>query len=161
VGVFLIASLWRWAFFGLVNFSLCLAGLAGYFIGAKSTVLNEDTFAALLETTPPEASEFISAKLVLAVVLTAALGIAVTIPYLRYNRSNLWGCLSRAALAALIFIVVGVTVPRPLGASVDLFLPAAFGTSAHNYFSKRKALEEQVRNRFDIANSYLVSSSGE
>lgn len=151
VGVFLIASLWRWAFFVLVNLSLCLAGLVGYFIGAKSIVINKDLITALLETTPPEASEFISKKLLVTVALTVVLGLSVTIPYLRCHRPNFWGLLSRTTLAALIFIVIGVTVPHPLGASAGVFLPAAFGARALNYYREREALEEQVQNRFDIS----------
>ena len=151
VGVFLIASLWRWAFFVLVNLSLFLAGLAGYFIGAKSIVISKDLFAALLETTPPEASEFISNKLLVTVVLTVVLGLSVTIPYLRCHRSNFGGFLSRTFLAALIFVVIGVTVPDPRGASEDVFLPLAFARSAYHYYLEREVLEEEARNQFDIA----------
>jgi lipid A ethanolaminephosphotransferase len=151
VGVFLIASLWRWAFFVLVNLSLFLAGLAGYFFGAKSVVIENDLFAALLETTPPEASEFISNKLLVTVVLTIVIGLSVTIPYLRCHRPNFAGFLSRTFLAALIFIVIGVTVPHPLEASGRVFLPAAFAASAHYYYLEREAFKEQVRSQFDIA----------
>jgi glucan phosphoethanolaminetransferase (alkaline phosphatase superfamily) len=151
VGVFLVGSLWRWAFFVSVNLSLCLAGLAGYFIGAKSIIINDEVFAAVLETTPSEASEFISNKLLVTLFLTLALGLSVTIPYLRCYRPNFAGFLSRSSLAALIFIVICATVRNPLGASVDVFLPAAFGTRAYEYYLKRAALIEQVRNQFDIA----------
>jgi glucan phosphoethanolaminetransferase (alkaline phosphatase superfamily) len=163
VGVFFIASLWRWAFFVLVNLSLCLAGLAGYFIGAKSIILNSNVFAALVEATPAEASEFVAAKLLVTVLLTAVLGVSVTIPYLCCNQFNFLGCLSRVTLAALIFIVVGVTVPHPLEASADVFLPADFGSRAYDYYLHRKALEEAVRNRFDIASlpSSIDSKTGE
>ena len=79
--VFLIASFSRWVFFALVNLSFLLAALAGYFIGQKGVTLDQNTIAAVLETTTPEASEFVSSKLLLTAAVAAGLGLTVTIAY--------------------------------------------------------------------------------
>ena len=65
--VFLIASFSRWVFFVLVNLSFLLVAVAGYFIGQRGAILDHNTIAAVLETTTPEASEFVWYKLLLTV----------------------------------------------------------------------------------------------
>ena len=148
---FLIASVSRWAFFLVVNISLFLVALAGYFIGAQDVILNKDIIAAILETTAPEAGEFLSFGLLFTLLGSIVLSLIVTIPYLFCYRRNYFGVYTRLALAALIFMIIDLTVPQPFTASADVFLPASFGVSAYNYYLTREELEEQVRNRFDIA----------
>jgi glucan phosphoethanolaminetransferase (alkaline phosphatase superfamily) len=114
-------------------------------------IFDEHIIASLLETSTPEASEFISSKLLVTVFLTVVLGFTITLPYLRYYRPTFLGTSLRASLAALILSVVGFTVPNPLEASADVFIPAAFGFRVYKYYLKRQEKDEQVQNRFDIA----------
>jgi lipid A ethanolaminephosphotransferase len=150
-GVFLLASLSRWIFFLLVNLSLCLAALTGYFIGQRGVILDHNTIAAVLETTTPEASEFVSRKLLATLLVAAALGLIVTLPYLRFYRHNFLALSLRATIAALLFAVVAFTVPHPLMASANVFVPAGLGMRAYDYYLNREQLDKNVRKRFDIA----------
>src|SRR5262249_3489289 len=93
--IFLIASASRWAFFLLVNISLCLSALAGYLIGDKSAILNNDTMAAIFETTAPEANEFISAGLLSTLLITVVISFIVTITYFKCYRRSSFGILAR------------------------------------------------------------------
>jgi glucan phosphoethanolaminetransferase (alkaline phosphatase superfamily) len=150
LGVFLIASFSRWVFFGLVNFSFLLSALAGYFIG-RGVILDENMIAAVLETSTSEASEFLSSDLLLTIVLAAGLGLSVTVTYARYYRLSYPALSSRAIIAALMVVASLFTVPKPLMASVNAFLPTQLGMSAYDYYLKREQLDKQVRHRFDIA----------
>ena len=151
LSVFLIASFSRWVFFVLVNLSFFLAALAGYFIGQRGVILDHNTIAAVLETTTPEANEFVSNKLLLTVAVAAGLGLTVTVAYVRYYRHSSLGLSSRAIIAALIVATIAFTVPKPLMASANAFLPAKLGMSAYDYYLNTEKLDKQVRHQFDIA----------
>jgi glucan phosphoethanolaminetransferase (alkaline phosphatase superfamily) len=164
LSLFLIASFSRWVFFVLVNLCFFLAALAGYFIGQKGVILDHNTLAAVLETTAPEGSEFVANKLLFTVAVAVVLGLTVTVAYIRYYRHSPVGLSARAIIAALIVATIAFTVPKPLEASADVFLPAKLGISAYDYYLNTKKLDKQVRHQFDIAtlpSSIDPSASGD
>ena len=152
VTVFLMASLSRWLFFVLVNLSVGLAALAGHFIGGESVILDKNLIASVLETTTTESSEFVSIGLLAGVCVAIGLGLALTIPYLKYYKPNFLGFALRTQLAAAILLIIGWSVPdHTLKASANVYIPAAFAFGAYDYYVTQEKMDEQVRNRFDIA----------
>ena len=61
-------------------------------------------------------------------------------------------------------MIIDLTVPQPLKASADVFIPPSIGVSAYDYYLKREELEEEVRNRFESfikREEFPVDSPGE